>query len=142
MTGASGMGLATAKIMGKSHYVIISGRTISKLQNAVNELQEAGIKVEAIACDISDRASVEKLAARANEVGKVTAVIHAAGMSPHMGTGEMPLRVNALGAIYVNEVFSKVMGDKSCILDVSSISAYLLLLMLSRKKFIRKVIKM
>ena len=33
--GGSGMGLETARIMGKTYYVIISGRTVSKLENAI-----------------------------------------------------------------------------------------------------------
>ena len=35
--GGSGMGLKTAHIMGKTHYVIISGRTVSKLEKAIAE---------------------------------------------------------------------------------------------------------
>jgi NAD(P)-dependent dehydrogenase (short-subunit alcohol dehydrogenase family) len=124
--GGSGMGLATAKIMGKTHHIIISGRTVSKLQNAVQELKTEGISVEACACDVSNRNSVKELAVLANGIGEVTAVIHAAGLSPHMDTGETIMRVNALGTINVNEVFAEVMGEKSCILDVSSMSAYML----------------
>lgn len=41
--GGSGMGLATAHRMAKKgYYTILCGRTVSKLENAVNELREAG----------------------------------------------------------------------------------------------------
>lgn len=33
------MGLAAAHIMGRDHYIILAGRTRSKLENAVKELQ-------------------------------------------------------------------------------------------------------
>lgn len=123
--GGSGMGFATAKLMGKDKYIIICGRSVKKLDNAVNELREEGIEVEAYACDVSDYKSVEKLANHAKKIGKVTAVIHAAGMSPHMGDAKQIMEVNALGTINVNNAFYKVVEDGSCIIDVSSMSAYL-----------------
>ena len=123
--GGSGMGLATARLMGKDHYIVICGRTVNKLENAVRELQEEGIQVEAFACDVSDYKSVEKLANHAKEKGKVVAVIHAAGMSPHMGDAKQIMEVNALGTININNAFYKVMEEEACIIDVSSMSAYL-----------------
>jgi len=123
--GGSGMGLATASIMGKTHYVIICGRTVKKLEDAINNLKSKGIECEAYACDVSDRESVRKLAQHAKKSGNVQAVIHAAGMSPHMGDAKKIMETNALGTIYMNMEFVKVMEAGSCIIDVSSMSAYL-----------------
>jgi len=123
--GGSGMGLATAKIIGKDNYIIIVGRTIKKLEKALEELRAEGIEAEAFACDISDEASVNKLAAHAKEIGTISSVIHAAGMSPHMGEAVTIMEANALGTININELFYKVMEKGSCIIDVSSMSAYL-----------------
>jgi NAD(P)-dependent dehydrogenase (short-subunit alcohol dehydrogenase family) len=75
--GGSGMGLATARLMGKDHSIIICGRNVNKLENAVNELLSEEIEVEAFACDVSDYISVEKLASHAKEKGRIAAVIHA-----------------------------------------------------------------
>lgn len=123
--GGSGMGLATARLMGKNHYIIICGRSVKKLENAVCELQEEGIEAEAFPCDVSDHISVERLADYAKGKGNVAAVIHAAGMSPHMGNAEQIMEVNALGTIHVNNAFYRVMEEGSCMIDVSSMSAYL-----------------
>ena len=123
--GGSGMGLAAAKIMGKNYYIIICGRNTEKLEAAVNELKAEGIQAEAYPCDVSDLASVEKLASYSKAKGTVAAVIHAAGMSPHMGDAKTILEVNALGTIYINNAFYKVMEEGSCLIDVSSMSAYL-----------------
>ena len=123
--GGSGMGLATARLMGKTHYVIICGRTVGKLQDAIKNLQKEGIECEAFPCDVGKLSSVQKLAAHASELGEVQAVIHAAGMSPHMGEAEDIMQTNAIGTIYMNTEFAKVMGEGGCILDVSSMSAYL-----------------
>jgi len=124
--GGSGMGLSTAKLMGKDHYIILVGRTVSKLENALKELKDLGIEAETFPCDISKRDSVQTLVAHTESLGKTRAVIHAAGMSPHMGNGEIIFTVNAMGTIYMNEEFAKVMPQGGCILNVSSMSAYML----------------
>lgn len=123
--GGSGMGLATAKILGKENYIIIVGRTLKKLEAALKELRAEGIEAEAFSCDISNRASVQKLAARSKEVGTISSVIHAAGMSPHMGDARKIMETNAIGTINMNEVFYDVMDEGSCIIDVSSMAGYL-----------------
>nr|WP_307999877.1 SDR family oxidoreductase [uncultured Merdimonas sp.] len=124
--GGSGMGLETAKLVGKDHKIILVGRTVSKLENAINELKGLGIEAEAFPCDTSDRDSVKKLTAYASEQGSVKTVIHAAGVSPHMANGEKIFTINAVGTINVDEEFAEVMKDGGCILNVSSMSAYML----------------
>ncbi len=124
--GGSGIGFATAKIMGEEgYYVILVGRTAKKLETAVSELQTLGIEAEAFSCDISNRESTNLLANTALERGEVKTVIHAAGMSPHMGDAQHIMEANALGTINVNDAFYEVMHDGGCIIDTSSIAAYL-----------------
>lgn len=124
--GGSGMGLEAAKFIPKDKIIVLSGRTVSKLENAVKTLTELGFTAYAHACDTSDRVSVRALAEYAASLGTVKNVINAAGMSPNMADGEKLLRVNALGTVYVNQEFSKVMGAGSVICDISSNSAYAL----------------
>ena len=122
--GGSGMGLAAAKFMSKDKLFVLSGRTVSKLENAVNELAELGITAYPHACDTSDRSSVRALAEYAAGLGNVRNVINAAGMSPNMADGEKLLKVNAIGTVYVNQEFAKVMKPGSVIVDIASNSAY------------------
>lgn len=123
--GGSGMGFATAKMLGKENYLIIVGRSRKKLENALEELWNEGIEAEIFVCDISDNGSVYRLAARAREIGRITSVIHAAGLSPHMGDAKTIMEANVLGTIYINEAFYEVMEEGSCLIDVSSMSGYL-----------------
>ena len=120
------MGLACARMMEKDTHVILVGRTANKLDTALAELTRLGVEAEAFACDISDSGSVRRLAAHAAEVGEIVSVIHAAGMSPHMGDAQKIMEANALGTININEAFYDVMGEGSCLIDVSSMSAYLI----------------
>ena len=125
--GGSGMGLEAAKFMPKEKIIVISGRTMSKLENGVNELKSLGFEAYAKTCDTSSRESVQELVKFACELGEVKNVINSAGVSPAMkGTQENILRINALGTVYVNQEFSKVMKPGSVIVDVSSNSAYIL----------------
>lgn len=124
--GGSGMGLEAAKILGKTQKIILVGRTVSKLDDAIAELKSLEIDAEAFPCDIGDRESVKRLATYAVEQGNIKTVIHAAGVSPHMANGEQIFAINAIGTINIDEEFAKVMGEGSCILNVSSMSAYML----------------
>lgn len=134
--GGSGMGLETAKNMPKNKIIVLSGRTVSKLDKAVSELEGLGYEAYAFACDTSDRMSVRKLAEYAASLGEIRNVINAAGLSPAMAGPEQLLRVNALGTVYVNQEFSKLMKEGSVIVDISSNSAYVLpKIMLSKKEF-------
>jgi NAD(P)-dependent dehydrogenase (short-subunit alcohol dehydrogenase family) len=123
--GGSGMGLATAKMLGNEHYIIIAGRNLNKLEKAIEELRDVKIEAEYFVCDISNRASVDALANRAKEIGVIHSVIHAAGMSPSMGEAQVIIDANALGTININEAFFEVMESGSCLIDVSSMSGYL-----------------
>ena len=133
--GGSGMGLEAAKFMPKEKIIVISGRTLKKLEGAVEELKALGYEAYAKACDTSDRASVKELVSFAASLGEIKNVINSAGVSPAMkGTQEGILRINALGTVYVNQEFSKVMKAGSVIVDVSSNSAYVLPSFLINKK--------
>lgn len=124
--GGSGMGLATAKLVCEAgYYTILVGRTASKLEKAVADLRKAGHEAEAFSCDVSDRESCFALARHAAECGEVKALLHIAGLSPHMGDAERILRGNALGTVNINDAFYEVMAPRGCVIDTSSMSAYL-----------------
>ncbi|MGN1399106.1 MAG: SDR family NAD(P)-dependent oxidoreductase [Erysipelotrichaceae bacterium] len=132
--GGSGMGLEAAKVLGKERIVVISGRTEKKLQQACETLKECGCDAHYFVCDTSKRDSVKQLVEFACSLGEVTNVVNSAGLSPNMSDPETILRVNALGTVYINEEFSKVMQPNTVILDVASNSAYVLPSFLINKK--------
>lgn len=124
--GGSGIGLATAKVMGSQGYrILLAGRTAKKLEQAIIELQAMDIEAEGFSCDISDRKSTQQLAAAAFCRGNIKVVIHAAGMSPKMGNALQIMEANALGTININDAFYDVMAEGGCIVDTSSMSAYM-----------------
>ena len=124
--GSSGIGLATALRMGRKGYaLVLAARTPAKLDKAIAELTAEGIDASACRCDISDWGSVQGLAAYAQSLGEVSIVLHIARMSPHMGNAETILRGNALGTVHVHDAFYPVLAPGGCLVDTSSMSAYL-----------------
>ena len=151
--GGSGMGLAAAKCMPREKIIVVTGRTLSKLEKAVAELQALGYEAYAKTCDTSSREDVRALAEYAATLGTIKNVINAAGLSPAMAKPEQLMRVNALGTVYVNQEFSRRMTEGGVIVDVSSNSAYMLPDFLASKKtfalaetdeelFLKKVLKL
>lgn len=132
--GGSGMGLAAAKCMPKDKIIVVTGRTMSKLEKAVKELEELGFEAYAKTCDTSKREQVRELAEFAASLGEIKNVINSAGLSPAMAEPEQLIRVNALGTVYINEEFSKLMNAGSVIVDISSNSAYILPSIVVNKK--------
>ena len=132
--GGSGMGLAAAKFMPTEKIIVVTGRTMAKLEKSVTELKALGYEAYAKACDTSIREQVRELAEYAASLGEIKNVIHSAGLSPAMADPEKLIRVNALGTVYVNEEFSKRMGAGSVIVDISSNSAYMIPGLLASKK--------
>jgi NAD(P)-dependent dehydrogenase (short-subunit alcohol dehydrogenase family) len=122
--GAGGMGLATAKLLGRQHRVVISD-VAQRLAAAADELRTAGVEVLAITCDVTDRRSVEELAQRAAAWGRVVAVVHTAGVSPQMGDADTIVRINALGTVNVTSAFLSLAGEGFRLVNVASMAAHL-----------------
>ncbi|WSJ02374.1 SDR family oxidoreductase [Streptomyces phaeochromogenes] len=73
---------------------------------------------------ISDPAQVETLAARAAEMGAVTQVIQAAGVSPTQATTERVLHVDLLGTAYVLDAFARVIEPGGAAIVVASMAGH------------------
>lgn len=124
--GAGGMGLATAKIVGRDHTVVLCDVRQDRLDSAVATLAGLGMTPTAVNCDVTDRGAVAGLLDTANGLGTVTSVIHTAGVSPSMGPADYVMRTNAVGTVNVNEAFYEIAGEGAVIVNVASMSAYML----------------
>jgi NAD(P)-dependent dehydrogenase (short-subunit alcohol dehydrogenase family) len=122
--GGSGMGFATARIMGKTHKVVICGRRQDKLESAAAALADEGVDVHAVVCNVADWISVKRLAEVASGLGPVSVVINAAGVSPQALDAEEILRINALGAVHIHNAFYPLIVRDGCLIDVGSVAGY------------------
>ncbi len=124
--GAGGMGLITARIVGRDNVVVICDVDRDRLASAAAQLEEeSDVECRPVFCDITDKNSVADLVAAASAVGPVASVIHTAGVSPSMGAADMILRINAVGTVNVNEAFLPLARDGFSIVNVASMAAHM-----------------
>jgi NAD(P)-dependent dehydrogenase (short-subunit alcohol dehydrogenase family) len=124
--GAGGMGLATAKIVGRDHAVVLCDVRPERLDTAAATLKDLGMTPTVVNCDVTDRQAVTRLFETASGLGTVASVIHTAGVSPSMGDADYVMRTNALGTLNVNEVFFRTVGEGAAIVNVASMAAHML----------------
>ena len=124
--GAGGMGLQTAKIMGRDHEVVLCDVRPDRLDATAEALGGLGIAATTVHADVTDRQAVGRLFETAAARGSITSVIHTAGVSPSMGDAGYVMRTNAFGTLHVNEVFYASAGEGAAIVNVASMAAHLL----------------
>ena len=124
--GAGGMGLATAKVVGRDHTVVLCDIRQDRLDDAAAALTELGIEPRIVNCDVTDREAVTRLFETASGLGNIASVIHTAGVSPSMGDAQYVMRTNAIGTANVNESFFASAGEGSAIVNVASMAAHML----------------
>jgi len=69
--GAGGMGLATAKIVGRDHALILCDVRQDRLTTAAATLQDLGMTPTVVNCDVTDRRAVGELFDTANDLGTI-----------------------------------------------------------------------
>ena len=117
--GGSGIGLEVAKGFNRDELVIITGRTESKLQRAVAELRELGIKCEYKTSDISNRKTVDELLEFAKSKGTLSSVVNCAGVSGDVNDIDMVFDIDLMGSkIMVDEVYKN--AEKGTVLILIS----------------------
>ena len=123
--GAGGMGLALVRRCGAGRKVLLADFNEALLQDAVDTALADGYDVESSGVDVSSRNSVAALAATARELGRVTAVVHTAGLSPVQAPAEAIWTVDLYGVAVVLEEFEKVSAPGGAGVVISSMSAYM-----------------
>jgi NAD(P)-dependent dehydrogenase (short-subunit alcohol dehydrogenase family) len=103
--GAGGMGLAVARRLAGGRRLLLADNSEASLETAVTALRGEGHLADGHAVDVSDRASVDKLASAVASAGRVDAVIHTAGVSPVTATARQIYQVDLLGTAHVIDAF-------------------------------------
>ena len=122
ITGAgSGLGAELSRLYSnKDARIILIGRTTSKLQTVVQELEQNGNEAVAYVCDISDHKSVEKVSQKIIEKYKtIDTLINCAGIGhfgpfPDLGLHEIDqmININLKGTIFMTQAFINVISNK------------------------------
>lgn len=121
--GAGGMGLATAQRLGSGHHVVLADFSTKILDAAAAHLRGNGFQTTTHNVDISDAASTVKLAAAAAAQGRVTTIVHTAGLSPTMATADRIYAVDLIGTVNVIDAFAAVIEPLGSMLCIASMAA-------------------
>ncbi|MBL8276031.1 MAG: SDR family oxidoreductase [Pelomonas sp.] len=124
--GAGGIGIAIARRQGVGKTVLLADYSEKTLQAAAQDLRGASYTVETQLVDVSDRASVAKLAAHAASLGAVVQVVNTAGVSPNMAPVDRILAVDLYGSAVVFDEFERVIAPGGSGLLISSMAGHMM----------------
>jgi NAD(P)-dependent dehydrogenase (short-subunit alcohol dehydrogenase family) len=125
VVGVGGMGIAIARRCGAGRQLLLADLSDGPLESATSALRDEGHDVHLHRTDVTDRTSVEALAAAANELGPVRGVAHTAGVSPVQMPAATIVAVDLLGAAYVLESFADVIASGGAGVVIASMAGHL-----------------
>ncbi|MET9383308.1 SDR family oxidoreductase [Streptomyces sp. NPDC002928] len=106
--GNGGMGRAVARRIGAGHRLLIADYKEDALEPVAEQLRDDGFEVITQSVDVTSRKSVAGLAHTAAELGRVTRLVHTAGVSPAQAPIPAILAVDVLGPALVLDEFTDV----------------------------------
>ncbi|KOX65307.1 MULTISPECIES: SDR family oxidoreductase [Pseudomonas] len=122
--GAGSIGQAIARRVSAGKHVVLADLRQESADTAAKVLLDAGFEVTTAVVDVSSRESVQALVKLATTIGEVTAVIHAAGVSPSQAPVSTILRVDLYGTALVLEVFGNVIAEGGSAVVIASQSGH------------------
>lgn len=108
--GAGSIGQAIVRRVGAGKHILLADIRRENAEAAARVLFDAGFTVSTATVDVSSRASVHALVEAAMQLGEVTGVIHAAGVSPSQAPPATILKVDLYGTALVLEEFGNVIA--------------------------------
>ena len=122
--GAGSIGQAIVRRVSAGKHVLLADLRLENAEAAAKTLHDAGFAVTTATVDVSSRASVEALVAKATGLGEVCGVIHAAGVSPSQASPETILKVDLYGTALVLEAFGDVIAQGGAGIVIASQSGH------------------
>ncbi len=108
--GAGQIGQAIARRVGVGKHVLLADMKPDNASAAAEVLDNAGYEVSTATVDASSRKAVHALVETATNLGEVTGLIHAAGVSPSQASPATILKVDLYGTALVLEEFGSVIA--------------------------------
>jgi NAD(P)-dependent dehydrogenase (short-subunit alcohol dehydrogenase family) len=123
--GAGGMGRAIARRCGSGATLLLADVGEAALDSVAHALTDEGHRVQTQRTDVSDRASVRRLADAAASLGSVRAIAHTAGVSPVQAPADTVVAVDLLGVAYVLDELAAVVAPGGAAVVISSMAGHL-----------------
>jgi NAD(P)-dependent dehydrogenase (short-subunit alcohol dehydrogenase family) len=124
--GAGGMGEAIARRLGAGRVVLLADVSEPTLSRLAQTLRGDGFQVVTQQTDVTSRDSVSRLAKTATTHGRITQLVHTAGVSPVQASLEAILRVDLYGVALVLEEFATAIAPGGAGVIIASMAAHFL----------------
>ena len=124
LAGAGQISMAIARRVGFGKKIIIGDKSMKNCETIAKIMNDAGYDVEPFEMDLSDRASIKALIAKAEEYGKVKYLVNGAGVSPSQAPIEAILKVDLYGTAVLLEEVGKVIAEGGAGVTISSQSGW------------------
>lgn len=108
--GAGLIGQAIARRVGAGKRVVLADLRSEHAEAAAEMFRDAGFEATTATVDVTSRESVHRLVDQAVALGEVSALIHAAGVSPSQASPATILNVDLYGTALVLEEFGNVIA--------------------------------
>ncbi|HIS48911.1 MAG TPA: SDR family oxidoreductase [Candidatus Gallacutalibacter pullistercoris] len=124
LTGAGQIGMAIARRMGYGMKIMIGDKKPENAQAIAKTMSDAGFDVAPVEMDLSSRASIRNIIAKAQKYGDITMLVNAAGVSPSQAPVEAILKVDLYGTAVLLEEVGKVIAPGGVGVTISSQSGH------------------
>lgn len=123
--GSGGMGLSIARRVGAGRVILLADISRSCLDAASEALSGDGHHVLTREVDVTSRSSVAAVADAAASTGRVTAVVHTAGLSPQQASANAVMAVDLLGVALSIDEFGRVIEPGGAGVVIASMAGHL-----------------
>ena len=123
--GVGGMGISMARRSGAGRTIVLADINAEGLKAAAGALTEDGHQVLTRQVDVTSRSSVAAVAETARAAGRVTAVVHTAGLSPQQASVEAVLAVDLLGVALSIDEFGRVIEPGGAGVVIASMAGHM-----------------
>ncbi|AHG20567.1 short-chain dehydrogenase [Chania multitudinisentens RB-25] len=122
--GAGSIGQAIARRVSAGKRVLFADLNQQNVDAAAKVFSDAGFEVYTTVVNVSSRESVQALVEKAQSLGNVMGVIHAAGVSPSQASPETILAVDLYGTAVVLEEFGNIIAKGGTGIVIASQSGH------------------
>jgi NAD(P)-dependent dehydrogenase (short-subunit alcohol dehydrogenase family) len=122
--GVGGMGVAVARRMGAGRVIVLGDVNTAQVDGVASQLTDDGHRVVTGHVDVTSRDSVTEFARLAASSGRVSSVVHTAGLSPQQASAEVVLAVDLLGVALTLEAFGDVIAHGGAGVVISSMAGH------------------
>jgi NAD(P)-dependent dehydrogenase (short-subunit alcohol dehydrogenase family) len=127
ITGAGGgMGAACARVLGRRYRLLLNARRPEQLAALASQLRDDGVQVMAeVTGDLAAPQTIESIGRSLDQYGPLNALVHAAGVSPSLGSWQTIVNVNIGATLNLLDAAEPRLAPGAAAVLISSVAAHM-----------------